>query len=764
MLDTLREKIASAIYPKTNASEITPIGGEFPSHSGYDDYRIDAEKLLSVSESGVVDRLLWQIWMLIEHGRDFKIVTPEDQTNNDALVQKVQEVKKQLWRIDTQLDTGIIMSKLWADDVIFGSGLVEMGLPVDDQGQTSGWGDIDGWNAPEWLQYLDAYSFADQYQGCNEPAFVLGRMLKGIVWERSTKQMQYWQVPYLGASAIQIPVGRILHIKDKRSRYPDGKSYLAGIAPTVSQLEYVRKAFMQNVATRGVQRLALQVKEMRDPAGKPLPPPDGKAGKTRFERAYKVGENAVKNYGNNQATLLWEDHEPIWAPAGNLGDIIKPDEYLKAEILNQLMPRDWIEQTGQAISTTSQPLLELAMMVVHAWREIISKPFEDLYTQILEANGFTDWACEFTYTDPNMTALIDKQKVTILAYQAGMLAPERAYKEMEWDAPTDEEKAFLENKAATAATKPVPSQFGNLAPVTNELKANANVDNTKKNVKSTYQYPQDRLDYEDAQSKKLSASFLDSVKEAIDKTQWAVIAGLIASKTSTTKILEAIQVAQYDPLPELTLTYKVATNLAAKYIGNKLNVLVRLDLLSDNPEAAKWLKDYGASEVAYIDESQREAIRSILSQGYKENLSYEAQANYIKQFIGLDPNRAGQLQNYATELYSQDLKDSEVWKLLESRGQELLKERADVIALNETLQASKQGFYDTTSRLVDEGILNPDEYVGVWTATIDDRTCMECMDANGSTRQLPDGTYDANGDTVPGLHVGDRCVETIERI
>lgn len=752
MFDNLRQRVASAIYPKTNAGEskIDPIGSEFPIGSAYYDIRFDAEKLLQVSENGIVDRLLWQIWMLIEHGRNFKIVTPEDQTNNDALVTKVQEVTKKLWNIDTQLDTGTIMAKLWADEVIFGKGLAEKGLPIDDQGKVTGWGDIDGWNAPEWLQYLDAYSFADQYQGCNEPAYVVGRILKGICWKRETREMEYWQVPYLGANFIQIPTDRVLVAGDKRSRYPDGKSYLVGIVPTVSQLEYVRKAFMQNVATRGVQRLALQVKEMRDPVGKPLPPPDGKAGKTRFERAYKVGENAIKNYGNNQATLLWEDHQPIWAPAGNLGDIIKPDEYLKAEVLNQLMPRDWIEQNGQAISTTSQPLLELAMMVVHAWRGIISEPFEALYTEILEANGFTDWACEFTYTDPNMTALIDKQKVIILAYQAGMLAPERAYKEMDWDAPTDEEKAWLENKAAT---KPTPAQFGNPTPITNDLRSNS--DNIKKNIKS---YPQDRLDYEDSQSNKLSKSFLDSVRAAIDKTQWAIIAGLIASKASTTKILEAIQVAQYDPLPELTLTYKVATNMAAKYIGDQLNIEVRLDLLSANPSASKWLEDYGASEVKYIDESQRESIRGVLSQGYKENLSYEAQADYIKQFIGLDPNRADQLYNYATDLYSQGLNDSEVWKLLETRGQELLKERADIIALNETISASNEGVRATFQEAQDQGIIG-DDWVREWGVTDDEALCDECSGYDGMQAVI--GNQYENGLDGPPAHVNCRCYERL---
>jgi hypothetical protein len=384
--------------------------------------------------------------MLCLNGRDIKIVLPEDQ-ESEALTNKSNEVRKMLWRLDKQYGTEILMAQTGLDCMGFGSGLVEMGVADRPDGSYSFPKTDMGWNAPQWLQYLDAYSLADQAASTlNTQAYVPGRILKGIAYDIDKKEMQYWQTQGEGKQPIQLPTARILHIRDKKSRYPDGKSYLAGIAPTVLQLEFVRKAFMQAINYKGVGRCVVKVKEMRDPQGKLLETPTG-TGK-RWEKAYAAAVDFVKNYGNNNVGMLWEDHDVIFPNFGNIGDITKPDEYLKAEILQHLIPRDFIEQNGQAISTTGTPLLELVMMVVRGWRRIISEPFEALYTEILEANGFKDWAVEFTYIDPAMENKLEKQKVIVQAFSLGMLPLNRAIQEMGWQPLTEEEQEEMKEKAA----------------------------------------------------------------------------------------------------------------------------------------------------------------------------------------------------------------------------------------------------------------------------------------------------------------------------
>lgn len=448
MLQSLRTKLAAAIAPelKTNAANISPIGMPYPYDSTAYDFRLDAENLLKVLEAGQVDRILMQIFMLALNGRDIKIVLPEDQ-ESEALTNKSNEVRKMLWRLDKSYGTEILMAQTGLDCMGFGSGLVEMGVADRPDGSYSFPKTDMGWNAPQWLQYLDAYSLADQAASTlNTQAFVPGRILKGIAYDINKKEMQYWQTQGEGKQPVQLPTARILHIRDKKSRYPDGKSYLAGIAPTVLQLEFVRKAFMQAINYKGVGRCVVKVKEMRDAQGKLLETPTG-TGK-RWEKAYAAGVDFVKNYGNNNVGILWEDHDVTFPNFGNIGDITKPDEYLKAEILQHLIPRDFIEQNGQAISTTGTPLLELVMMVVRGWRRIISEPFEALYTEILEANGFKDWAVEFSYIDPAMENKLEKQKVIVQAFSLGMLPLNRAIQEMGWQPLTEEEQEEMKEKAA----------------------------------------------------------------------------------------------------------------------------------------------------------------------------------------------------------------------------------------------------------------------------------------------------------------------------
>ncbi len=442
MLDNFRNLLAEKL--RVNAAPIQPIGMEFPYSSDVYDFRLDAFKLLQVSEVGKVDSILNQIFMLVMNGRDLKIITPEDQ-DSEALSDKSNEVRKLLWRLDKQYNTEVLMVQAGIDTITFGSGLIEQGV-IEGKGGNFSYPKTDmGWNAPAWLQYLDAFSFSEQPAATyNTQSFVPGRILKGIAYDIVNRQMIYYQEKGEGKNPEQIPTSRIIHIRDKRSRYPDGKSYLAGIAPTVMQWEAVRKSFMQAMNYKAVGRCMLKVNEARDANGQLLPNPDGSKTETRFSKAWKAGQNVVKNYGNNNIGLLWPEHDLIFPNVGNVGDICKPDEYLKLEILNHLIPRDFIEQNGQAISTSGAPLLELVMMVVHGWRRILAEPFEALYTSILEANGYQDWAVEFCFKDPSLENKVECRKLAMQAYSLGGLPESRLFKIMGWQPLTEEEQTAID--------------------------------------------------------------------------------------------------------------------------------------------------------------------------------------------------------------------------------------------------------------------------------------------------------------------------------
>ncbi len=150
----------------------------------------------------------------------------------------------------------------------------------------------------------------------------------------------------------------------------------------------------------------------------------------------------------------------------NIEDMTKVDAYFLGLILKHLIPRDWVEQNGQAISKSSMPLLDLAMMVVQGWREIISEPYEKLYTAILEANGFTDWAVEFTYQDPDVSDKGKEKDRSLAAYNAKAITLDRFYEETGRRAPSKEERAELEASRAAAQPGQVTPTPANSPPVT----------------------------------------------------------------------------------------------------------------------------------------------------------------------------------------------------------------------------------------------------------------------------------------------------------
>lgn len=425
----------------------TPVGREYFPHDGYLDARYDAELLLKVSEIGIVDRLLWQVWMLIQSGRDIRVIPPEGTDPADQ-AGRVNAILRFLWRFDAMLDVPTVMAQLWRDMLTFGSGLAEIG-----------WGRVDGWQAPEFVQYLDAISFAyEPYGLAGDDRYVTGRVLRGIVYDTVERRYHYYQSPGAGKQPVEIPPERVLHIRDKRARYPDGMSYLAGIVPTVRQLEFVRKAFMQRVNRLGAPTLGIRVQELKDPLGRPLPEPFGRGGRTRFQAAYEAAVDLAKNYGKDTCTIFWPEHEPIW-PDQNLSsaDIIQPDEYLKREILNHLIPRDWIEQNEQAVSKSSTPLLKLVMLVVNGWREIVSEPFQRLYTNILEANGFQGWAVEFEYSGPDIRDGYQEHMLALEAFKAGAITLDRFYEETGRRPLTDSEREQLEARQMAQCMTPFGS-------------------------------------------------------------------------------------------------------------------------------------------------------------------------------------------------------------------------------------------------------------------------------------------------------------------
>ncbi len=474
MLDSLRSKVASLFHqvePRhdSSGSMISPIGREFATQENYEDKRIDVAQLLATSEMGQVDSILLEIFNLMFSGWGL-VAVPPDGMDTQAASEISPQILKQLWRFDKVLDLKYLMGRCWVDNLAFGPGLAELGVQVDEEGDFLDWGRVGDWKGPEWANYLDATSFeGPSPHGIANYRYVEGRLLKGIYYDTQERRMEYWQTQPDG-TVKQIPTGRVLMIKDRRSRYVDGKSYLEGIVPTALQREHVRKNIMLQIRRAAAPAMGLRIKELRNPSNGQLVSmsPDGKAG-NRWQKAWTAGGQALRDYSANKFLMLWEEHEVIESKTILPTDIFLPDDKLKAEILNHLIPRDWIEQNGQAVSKSSQPLWDLAMLVVDGWRTCLAEPFETLLTQILEANGFEDWSVEFVWKKLEYEDKAQLRTQALAAWERSAITLDRLYKIMGWDPLTTEERAQLEAEKQIFHSTP-GIMIGNSLPATNVAK------------------------------------------------------------------------------------------------------------------------------------------------------------------------------------------------------------------------------------------------------------------------------------------------------
>lgn len=274
-------------------------------------------------------------------------------------------------------------------------------------------------------------------------------------------------------------------------------------------------------------------------------------------------------------------------------------------------------------------------------------------------------------------------------------------------------------------------------------------------------FPDDLLAAEDKASVELEKEFLRSVKTTIGQIDWGKLEKDLEDHRTGADIVDGLLWEEYDPQEALKNLFEVALEAHGEYIGT-----VTCGAIFDyvDPHALDWISQYGAQEIKYISDSQKEAIKKIVLDGYQNGVTVRNQARQIREHIGLDPQRSETLQKYAENLFSRGKSEAEVWRLVEKRGKALLMSRANTIAVNETSEAAGQATYQSTKSAVMRGVLDANLYEGFRIVTADEHTCKICVAVEGESRTLPDGTYPSSGSPTAKKHVKCRCVEGLREI
>lgn len=223
------------------------------------------------------------------------------------------------------------------------------------------------------------------------------------------------------------------------------------------------------------------------------------------------------------------------------------------------------------------------------------------------------------------------------------------------------------------------------------------------------------------------------------------------------KDVESLNFGEYDPTKRLLKIYLISGRLTAKNISD-----VAGNFKFDDPKALEWIKKYSAEDVVGITKESKNAIREILYKGFSEGIPPKQQALLIKNVIGLDTRRVRAVLNYVDGLLEAGFSAEDVEKRAAKYSEKLLRKRAEVIAINETLVASAEGHYKAVYNAYDSGILDK-TYVEYRIVTPDERLCPICRQYEGEIREIPNGSYASTGNHTPKMHIRCRCVAGIKK-
>jgi hypothetical protein len=215
----------------------------------------------------------------------------------------------------------------------------------------------------------------------------------------------------------------------------------------------------------------------------------------------------------------------------------------------------------------------------------------------------------------------------------------------------------------------------------------------------------------------------------------------------------SIKIKPFDPTPQITLAFYESGAAQLEDIGKLIGMGVNFDLKS--PNAIAWIKEYSASQIKYIGDAQKLAIRQIKMRGLDKGLSPQEQIKLIKQHIGLLPQHVVAVDTYRQGLLDSGMDQISVERLADKYRAKLLTYRANMIAVTEGMTAANEGNRETNRSAVERGIIDPDEYEQQWIASGLGNICDDCDEANG-TRADIDGTF-PNGTIGPPLHPHCHC-------
>lgn len=241
----------------------------------------------------------------------------------------------------------------------------------------------------------------------------------------------------------------------------------------------------------------------------------------------------------------------------------------------------------------------------------------------------------------------------------------------------------------------------------------------------------------------LSAS---DVAEALEAGDW------------TGPVLDAWRESYAEVIQLLTPRWEEGARRASATIARGLGVGIEAEVFAGR--MAAWIDSHGGELVAYLTDTQHDAMRAVLTAAIPvEGVAPATLAARLRPFVGLTPREGRTLTALRAALEEEgELTPAQVDAAVSRRADQLLDTRSTRIARTEMAEAYNEGAIQTVrvASSSEGGV----PYVKVWLTGADERVCSVCGPLH-ETRAPLNSNFDGGRDR-PTAHPGCRCTLLFE--
>lgn len=296
---------------------------------------------------------------------------PKGTKVSDALI---AEAEQGLLEADKVIKSLEKMRWAWYDTIGFRKSLFQYSLKTDGQ-----------WNMPEEFIRLPADSFGKPPTGVyGNDEYSFDPLLKGIVYKKADKSTHYYQTQTRYGEPVEINPENVLIISEET---PGNLSIMASMLPYVDEWRMTRRSLDLAIHRVGVPNAATEVdRALLDEEW------EGEKAMGIPKELWDYLDKIIKAQSSGTAFNMPPGTKLRYPPISMAMNPMEADSYLKRDILQHILPVHILDTVGQAISKTSQPVLDLFLLLTKNRRELCAKPFEDWYSWWLsDQNGFKAW-------------------------------------------------------------------------------------------------------------------------------------------------------------------------------------------------------------------------------------------------------------------------------------------------------------------------------------------------------------------------------------